>query len=210
MTGHGGSRAAEFLKEHLFKNLLKHPEFTTNIKLAITNPLSDDIKPNRIDERKRIECAGGVVMWAGTWRVGGVLAMSRAFGNRLLKKFVVAEPEIQDQEVDQDLELLVLASDGLWDVDAISLAQTEDPEAAARKLVETAFTRGGADNITCIVVKFHHNKKEPDGAHQNCRDLVETQQNCKAGLNETKQNCKAGPEETERNCEVAPDETQQR
>ncbi|GKU89145.1 hypothetical protein SLEP1_g3325 [Rubroshorea leprosula] len=102
-------------------------------------------------------------MWAGTWRVGGVLAMSRAFGNRMLKPFVVAEPEIQDQEIDEDLELLVLASDGLWDVvpneDAVSLARTEEePEAAARKLTETAFTRGSADNITCIVVRFHHNR----------------------------------------------------
>ncbi|PIA34639.1 hypothetical protein AQUCO_03700137v1 [Aquilegia coerulea] len=146
--GHGGSRAAEYLKEHLFENLLKHPQFMTDTKSAISEiykktdmdfldserntyrddgstastavlvgnqlyvanvgdsraviskeglaiPLSDDHKPNRTDERKRIESAGGVVMWAGTWRVGGVLAMSRAFGNRLLKQFVVAEPEIQ-------------------------------------------------------------------------------------------------------------------
>ncbi|XP_065868335.1 probable protein phosphatase 2C 76 [Euphorbia lathyris] len=212
--GHGGSRAAEYLKEHLFDNLLKHPQFMENTKSAISEtyqrtdadflesekdtyrddgstastavlvdnhlyvanvgdsrtvvskagnaiPLSEDHKPNRSDERKRIESAGGVVMWAGTWRVGGVLAMSRAFGNRMLKQFVVAEPEIQEQKIDEEFELLVLASDGLWDVvtneDAVSLAQAEeDPEAAAKKLTEAAFTRGSADNITCIVVKFHH------------------------------------------------------
>ncbi|KAK4838402.1 hypothetical protein QYF36_013453 [Acer negundo] len=213
--GHGGSRAAEYLKEHLFENLSKHPQFLTDTKLAISESyqqtdvefldserdsyrddgstastavlvgnhlyvanvgdsrtvilkagkaiaLSDDHKPNRTDERKRIENAGGVVMWAGTWRVGGVLAMSRAFGNRMLKQFVVSEPEIQDQEIDEEIELLVLASDGLWDVvpndDAVALARTEEePESAARKLTETAFTRGSADNITCIVVRFHHN-----------------------------------------------------
>ncbi|CAH9110483.1 unnamed protein product [Cuscuta epithymum] len=219
--GHGGSRAAEYLKKNLFENLLKHPEFVTNTKSAISETyqqtdkeflesekdtlrddgstastavlvgnhlyvanvgdsrtiisvkgkaiaLSDDHKPNRSDERKRIENAGGIIMWAGTWRVGGVLAMSRAFGNRMLKQFVVAEPEIQDQAIDEGLELLVLASDGLWDVvpneDAISLAESaESPEAAARKLTETAFARGSADNITCIVVKFSHpiNAEEP-------------------------------------------------
>lgn len=52
--------------------------------------LSDDHKPNRTDERSRIEAAGGVVVWAGTWRVGGVLAVSRAFGDRLLKRYVVS------------------------------------------------------------------------------------------------------------------------
>jgi protein phosphatase 1L len=34
--GHGGSRAAEYLKEHLFENLMKHPDFMTNTKLAIS------------------------------------------------------------------------------------------------------------------------------------------------------------------------------
>lgn len=35
-TGHGGSRAAEYLKEHLFENLMKHPQFITDTKLAIS------------------------------------------------------------------------------------------------------------------------------------------------------------------------------
>ncbi|AQK89014.1 probable protein phosphatase 2C 52 isoform X1 [Zea mays] len=219
--GHGGSRAAEYLKEHLFENLMKHPEFMTNTKLALSETyrktdsefldaernthrddgstastavmvadhlyvanvgdsraviskagkaiaLSEDHKPNRSDERNRIESAGGIVMWAGTWRVGGVLAMSRAFGNRLLKQFVIADPEIQEQEINEELEFLIIASDGLWDVvsneDAVTLVKMEEePEAAARKLTETAFSRGSGDNITCIVVKFQHDKPRSGG-----------------------------------------------
>ncbi|XP_021729054.1 probable protein phosphatase 2C 76 isoform X2 [Chenopodium quinoa] len=228
--GHGGSRAAEYLKDYLFENLMKHPKFIEDTKVAISETykktdaefldsekdtfrddgstastavlvenhlyvanvgdsrtviskagkaiaLSEDHKPNRLDERKRIESAGGVVMWAGTWRVGGVLAMSRAFGNRMLKQFVVAEPEIQEQEINEELELLVLASDGLWDVvpneDAVSIAWAEEePEAAARKLTETAFNRGSADNITCIVVRFHHdNAGRPQFEQQKSLEL---------------------------------------
>ncbi|KAM1126908.1 hypothetical protein ACFX2B_041526 [Malus domestica] len=110
-------------------------------------------------------------MWTGTWRVGGVLAMSRAFGNRMLKQYVVAEPEIQDLVVDEDFEFLVLASDGVWDVlpneVAVEVAKTEEePEAAARKLTAVAFSRGSADNITCIVVKFQHDKAGPASPHQ--------------------------------------------
>ena len=44
------------------------------VPLPAAYPMSEDHKPNRADERQRIEKAGGVVVWAGTWRVGGVLA----------------------------------------------------------------------------------------------------------------------------------------
>ncbi|KAL0299662.1 UNVERIFIED_CONTAM: putative protein phosphatase 2C 76 [Sesamum radiatum] len=277
--GHGGSRAAEFLKEHLFENLMKHSEFITNAKLAISQtyqqtdadfldsekhtfrddgstastavlvgnhlyvanvgdsrtiiskagkaiPLSEDHKPNRSDERRRIENAGGVVMWAGTWRVevswpgaceafvlaepsgtwrvGGVFGHVSCFGQSHAEAICVAEPEIQEQEVDQDLELLVLASDGLWDVvpneDAVLIAQTEEePEAAARKLTETAFSRGSADNITCIVVKFNHERREPEQTQQHIRlsaETLETQQSSKPDADESQQKCIADPQET--------------
>ena len=34
-AGHGGSRAAEFVKQNLFDNLLKHPKFLSDTKAAI-------------------------------------------------------------------------------------------------------------------------------------------------------------------------------
>ncbi|XP_024973144.1 probable protein phosphatase 2C 11 [Cynara cardunculus var. scolymus] len=123
-------------------------------------PLSIDHKPDRTDERERIEQAGGFIIWAGTWRVGGVLAVSRAFGDKLLKPYVVAEPEIQEEEID-GVEFIIIASDGLWNVlsnkDAVGIVQEiTDAEAACRKLVQESYARGSSDNITCIVVRFEN------------------------------------------------------
>jgi protein phosphatase 1L len=212
--GHGGSRAAEYVKKNLFENLLKHHKFVSDTKVAIAESyqqtdqdylrtessqnrdagstastavlvgdrllvanvgdsravicrggeafaLSSDHKPNRADERQRIEDAGGVVMWVGTWRVGGVLAVSRAFGDRLLKRYVVAEPEIQEDVIQKGVDFLILASDGLWDVvtnqEAVSMVKSiEDAEEAANKLTVEAYRRGSADNITCVIVRFNH------------------------------------------------------
>ena len=56
-----------------------------------------------------------------------VLAVSRAFGDRLLKKYVVAEPDILDTALTGNDTLLIMATDGLWDVvsnqDAISMVR---------------------------------------------------------------------------------------
>lgn len=62
-------------------------------------PLSDDHKPNREDEKQRIEDVGGTVVHVGTWRVSGVLAVSRSFGNRTMKQFIVPHPEIREESL---------------------------------------------------------------------------------------------------------------
>ncbi|PQM34686.1 putative protein phosphatase 2C 59 [Prunus yedoensis var. nudiflora] len=136
--GHGGARAAEYVKQNLFSNLIRHPKFISDTKSAIAIAVSRDHKPDQTDERQRIEEAGGFVMWAGTWRVGGVLAVSRAFGDRLLKQYVVADPEIQE---------------------AVAMIKPiQDPKQAAERLMQEAYQRGSADNITCVVVRFLANQ----------------------------------------------------
>ena len=57
--------------------------------------LSSDHKPNRPDERLRVQEAGGQVVYAGCWRVQGDLAVSRAFGDAHLKPYGVSStPEL--------------------------------------------------------------------------------------------------------------------
>jgi hypothetical protein len=63
---------------------------------AAAVPLTEDHKPDRSDERDRVESRGGTVVWAGTWRVGGVLAVSRSFGNRMMKHLIIPHPEIRE------------------------------------------------------------------------------------------------------------------
>ena len=120
--------------------------------------LSDDHKPNRPDERARVQAAGGVVVFAGCWRVQGNLAVSRAFGDSHCKPYgVSAEPELSRFDVADTDQFLVLASDGLWDVvDEAQcghmLRRCTDPLDGARALCEMASQRGSMDNITVLVV----------------------------------------------------------
>uniref|UniRef100_A0A7S1G7D5 PPM-type phosphatase domain-containing protein n=1 Tax=Bicosoecida sp. CB-2014 TaxID=1486930 RepID=A0A7S1G7D5_9STRA len=119
--------------------------------------VSDDHKPNRPDEMARIKAAGGAVYFHGVWRVQGILAVSRAIGDRILKAYVTARPDVARWEVTAADKFLVLATDGLWDVMSNEevgevIVTLADPQEAAARLVEYAFTRGSADNITVLVV----------------------------------------------------------
>ncbi|KAI8474166.1 MAG: CDC45-like protein-domain-containing protein [Monoraphidium minutum] len=136
--------------------------------------LTADHKPDRRDEAARVRASGGrVVFKAGSHRVMGLLAMSRALGDHFLRPYVIADPEITSFRRSPDDELLVLATDGLWDVfaaqEAVDLALRSSTRARARGasraaacrvaagvLARAAVTRGSRDNITVVVVDLKH------------------------------------------------------
>ena len=63
--------------------------------------------------------AGGFVTFNGVWRVAGVLATSRAFGDYPLKQrhFLTVEPEFTVTRTPEAMpHFIVIATDGLWDV----------------------------------------------------------------------------------------------
>jgi len=112
-------------------------------------------------ETKRIEKLGGSVENKyGTWRVQGVLAVTRAIGDRALKQWVTSEPEVfQSPRTSKD-KFLIIASDGFWDVftneeatNAInSMSQKKGRGNVAEALTKMAFDRDSQDNITVVVV----------------------------------------------------------
>jgi len=128
--------------------------------------LTSDHRLTRLDERQRIEKAGGLIV---SNRVNGMLAVSRSFGDVQHKGkddagSVVAVPEIRVESLIEIDEFFVLATDGLWDVMQsqqvvnfirLSLNEHRDIERAAREIAEEALTQGSVDNVSVVLVAFH-------------------------------------------------------
>lgn len=129
-----------------------------------TTYLTRDHLPTRPDEARRIESAGGHVLKG---RVNGVLAVSRAIGDRALKPVVPATPDVTTRRISSSDELLVLASDGLWDVVSKedvariirrhkhrpgTVAVPVDLSAAAEALVDHAVQKGSKDDTSVVLV----------------------------------------------------------
>lgn len=126
--------------------------------------LSDDHKPTRPDEKKRIENLGGKIITYGVPRVNGILAISRALGDKALYPFVIPNPEIKEKELITEDELLIIACDGVWDVidnqtavDIVKknlLAHQADYNKAATALKDEALRCGSTDNVSVMVINL--------------------------------------------------------
>lgn len=142
-----------------------------------TIPLTVDHKPDRADELSRIEGEGGKVINWNDARVFGVLAMSRAIGDRYMSPFIIPVPEITFMTRSDEDECLILASDGLWDV----MSNDEVGEVARRllrrrrrsmedgdispaqvvadTLTQLAIGKNSSDNISIIVVDLKSRRR---------------------------------------------------
>ncbi|KAL8271250.1 hypothetical protein Esti_004816 [Eimeria stiedai] len=177
-----GSTAAMLLIEHdiLAANVFKlHSIYVGDSRIMVFNfdgsptTLTQDHKPNLPEEVARIRAAGQeVVNVGGVWRVGGSLAISRAFGDPMFKDYdtrpdreqpVAAVPGQQTKSVPVT-SLILLACDGLFetvntDVEQVLRSALEESHGgvveAIRKLILTAYDRGSGDNISVIVAMMH-------------------------------------------------------
>ncbi|XP_027358788.1 probable protein phosphatase 2C 8 isoform X3 [Abrus precatorius] len=128
--------------------------------------LTREHKPIFPQERSRIQKAGGFVSSDG--RLQGRLEVSRAFGDRQLKKVgVTATPDIYSFDLTDRVHFIILGCDGLWGVfgpsDAVDFVRKLLNEglpvtSISRRLVREAVReRRCKDNCTAIVIVFKRN-----------------------------------------------------
>uniref|UniRef100_A0A1D1ZAD6 protein-serine/threonine phosphatase n=1 Tax=Anthurium amnicola TaxID=1678845 RepID=A0A1D1ZAD6_9ARAE len=128
--------------------------------------MSQDHRPSRASERRRVEDCGGYV---DDGYLNGVLSVTRALGDWDLKlprgapSPLIAEPEFMKAVLTEEDEFLIIGCDGIWDVMSSQhavgvvrrgLRRHDDPEKCARDLVTEALRLNTFDNLTVIIVCF--------------------------------------------------------
>lgn len=119
--------------------------------------ISHDHRAADPQEAKNIVSRGGFVR---DDRLNGILEISRTLGDGNLKKYINTEPftDVRDRV---DGAKIILACDGVWDVmgdptAAKIVREIDNPEEAARLIVDHAVRNHTTDNVSCIVIDLTH------------------------------------------------------
>jgi len=128
------------------------PNALQAMQLSVPHKASDP------SERARVAAAKGIIR---DGRVGGVLAVSRAFGDFELKRSgVICVPYYIRVPLNHTHKFVILACDGLWDVvkpiEAVrQVWGMKNPSHMAAALVSLALNKHSRDNISVVVVRLH-------------------------------------------------------
>jgi len=138
--------------------------------------LTKDHKADDAEEAAMIRKRGGTV--GRQARVNGLLAVTRAFGDHLLKPPITVKPRVKRVAIEREDAFLVIACDGVWDVlsdeEVVHYVHTQVLKKSGREswegvtredlvrggvlrqicldIVKNALDRRSADNISCMLI----------------------------------------------------------
>ena len=119
--------------------------------------ISSDHKCSIEDERTRVISMGGNIYKD---RVMGQLILTRTLGDLYVKKYgVINTPDISVNEIDNNINYIILASDGIWDVidldKIVSMGQAgKNVGEFCEDVVKLSLAKGTKDNVSCIIISF--------------------------------------------------------
>jgi serine/threonine protein phosphatase PrpC len=123
-------------------------------------PLTRDHRVNHPAERQRILKAGGRVEGAYVVRGDHGLMVTRSLGDRVFRPAgVIAEPEVTHVRLSPRDRLVVVATDGLWDVlsprevATLLTAGPWDIPTVSERLRDAVTARDPRDNVTAVVLR---------------------------------------------------------
>jgi len=116
--------------------------------------LTKDHKSTDPEEVQLLKSKGALVFLN---KVGGTLAVSRAFGDNEMKRWITVEPYQEQVKLNNTDTHLIIACDGLWDVctnqEAVDLIRNgKDAQQMSIKLMKYALEHGSTDNVTVAVI----------------------------------------------------------
>ena len=114
----GGSTAlcALFSKDNLYvANVGDSKAMIIRNNQIIT--LTTEHRANNEEEKTRIEKNGGwIFRKQSKYYVQGRFQITRSIGDLKYKQFIIPDPDVSEYKLDEKDEMLIMGSDGFWDV----------------------------------------------------------------------------------------------
>lgn len=124
--------------------------------------LTMDHRTHMPSEYARVVAAGGTV---NDGRVDSVLSMTRAIGDKRLKQYVIAMPDVNTHKIEDDNHFLIIATDGIWDsisnATAAAIVRCADEVNYAADCLIAAASTCSTDNSTVLVVDLRKKNTPP-------------------------------------------------